>query len=846
MKTHTFTRTVVATCLALTLHSQPTHAGGPKLRDIPDFRQGVPKEIDEKWCTVLGSTGAFGWIHADLTYRSSDGVRQILVTRIADKSPASGLLEVHDIIMGASAGSKAAAFSKNARTELSRALAIAEEAKFKGKLSLLIWRKGQTKQVTLTIPVRGAYDPADPFGCEKTVTTTRILTDYLLKRGLRDGIDDCVDGLGLLATGEEEYLPMLSDFAHRLAKSVLSHNDGKGPTVFDRHGNALTGKTWHLAYLNLFLTEYHLATGDKEVLPAIKALSQLIAMGRSGVGTWSHGLAHPWENNGKLYGAPTSYGAMNQPGITLTVGLILAQKCGIDSPEIQSAIRKASDHLRFYADKGAIPYGDHEPFMAHEDNGKNSHAAVLFNLLKEPEPARYFARSTLASANEGLREFGHTGHFWQHIWGIPGAACGGEKAAVAMLNQMEPIHQLELRHDGSCIYQPATNCGSEHVKYLDWSTAGIRLLHASLPLRKLYITGRDGYVAEPISGEELARTIQVGSKEFLMSIPSADTPTLLEYLASWSPIVREKAAMALSSKEDRAIPRLISMLGGPDRHARYGAALALGFAGGDSPEAVDALIEKGLKSDDPTLQYFAIMSFAAPDSLPNRLQGPAVKERATPFLLQMVVDCDPERETATKLQFALSNALFFDKRGKTALCSGKEGIASADRKVLTPAIRAILATENGKARATVSNELPLLDPQDRELLSGDIYQSGKVRAPSGVMFGDDSRFAAVQMMVDLGYEEGIELGMALMREDRKWGRERRVMRTIPMLEPYGSALKPHMTEILGYFETYAEWCRNHNRASEVVPAEEALKRIKAAIADGEPAPTLRHMSSKTQ
>ena len=233
-----FTRPLALCCLAISLCGFRVFAAGPFLREIPDFTRGVPKEVQDKWCTALGSTGAFGWVYADKSYRSSDGVRQILVTGIAENTPAAGVLDVQDVITGADAGPKARPFKNNARVEFAQALAIAEDPEFKGNLTLEVWRKGQTKQVTLTIPVRGAYDPKDPFGCDKTKTTAQIVGKHLMERGLKGGIDECVDALGLLATGEESYLPMVTKFAHKLAASVMAYNDGKGPTVYDRDGNA--------------------------------------------------------------------------------------------------------------------------------------------------------------------------------------------------------------------------------------------------------------------------------------------------------------------------------------------------------------------------------------------------------------------------------------------------------------------------------------------------------------------------------------------------------------------------------------------------------------------------------
>ena len=72
----------------------------------------------------------------------------------------------------------------------------------------------------------------------------------------------------------------------------------------------------------------------------------------------------------------------------------MARAAGVDDPKISLAIERSARLLRFYVGKGCVPYGDHAPWMeTHEDNGKNGMAAVLFNLLDEPERARSISRA---------------------------------------------------------------------------------------------------------------------------------------------------------------------------------------------------------------------------------------------------------------------------------------------------------------------------------------------------------------------------------------------------------------------------------------------------------------------
>ena len=64
--------------------------------------------------------------------------------------------------------------------------------------------------------------------------------------------------------------------------------------------------------------------------------------------------------------------------------------------------------------------GDHEPWPGHEDNGKCSSSAILFDLLNDGEATLFFARMATAGYNE--RERGHTGNFFNILWALPGVS----------------------------------------------------------------------------------------------------------------------------------------------------------------------------------------------------------------------------------------------------------------------------------------------------------------------------------------------------------------------------------------------------------------------------------------
>src|SRR5688500_16174561 len=125
-------------------------------------------------------------------------------------------------------------------------------------------------------------------------------------------------------------------------------------------------------------------------MPGLTRLANDIAEGASSVGTWGHSFARPTD---KIL---DGYGNMNQPGIVLTLAMVVAREAGVRSPQLDKTIAHSARFLRYFSGKGAIPYGDHQPWPNHEDNGKCSSAAVLFDLLGERGPATFFTRMSLA------------------------------------------------------------------------------------------------------------------------------------------------------------------------------------------------------------------------------------------------------------------------------------------------------------------------------------------------------------------------------------------------------------------------------------------------------------------
>ena len=440
---------------------------------IPDITKGdaIPVKAEHDW--HLGATGLRGWMYCD-TLVTRDA-RQIVITKVVANSPADGVIAVGDVILGV--GGKAFAFDP--RMEMGQALTAAETEAGSGTLRLTRWRAGKTDEVALKLPVFGSYSPTAPFHCSKSqrileqgckaLAARMIHADY----GKQDPIPRSLNALALLASGDAVYLPVVKKEAEWAA--AFSSN---------------SMQTWHYGYVMMLLAEYVSATGDQSVMPGLNRLARESAQGQSAVGSWGHGFARP---DGRLGG----YGMMNSPGLPLTISLVLAREAGVKDPAIDLAIERSTRLLRFYIGKGAIPYGDHQPWIEnHEDNGKCGMASVLFNLLGEPRGAEFFARMSLASHGPE-RDTGHTGNFFNMLWAMPGVALSGPQATGAWMQEFGAWYfDLARRWDGSFLHQGPPEDGND--SYAGWDCTGAYLLAYAMPLRRIHFTGKKFGTVRPI------------------------------------------------------------------------------------------------------------------------------------------------------------------------------------------------------------------------------------------------------------------------------------------------------------------------------------------------------------
>ncbi|MFN7893126.1 MAG: DUF6288 domain-containing protein [Pirellula sp.] len=733
---------------------------------VPDFTKGdkVPEDSRHDW--NLGPTGLRGWIFCDKLVTTDS--RQILITKVDPGSPAAETFQVGDVILGV--GGKP--FSFDPRTELGKAITASETHAGEGKLVLTRWRDGRSEEVAIKLNVLGSYGASAPFDCDKSqrlldqgckaLAARMAQSDYTAT----DPIPRSLNALALLASGNPEYLPVLKREAQWASRY-----------------SAKSMQTWYYGYCMLFLSEYVLATGDDSVMPGLTRLALEAAKGQSAVGSWGHGFAIP---DGRLGG----YGMMNSPGVVLTIGLVLAREAGVKDDAVDQAIERSAKLLRFYIGKGSIPYGDHAPWMeGHEDNGKCGMAAVLFNLLGEESGAKFFSRMSVA-AHGAERDCGHCGNYFNLFWGMPSVALCGPNASGAWMQEFGAWYfDLARSWDGSYPHQgPPEN---EHDSFHGFDATGTYLLAYAMPLKKIRLTGAGKSFVPKLDAATAEALIADGrgwdNKDRNSVYDRFTDDQLVARLGSWSPIVRERAAMALGRRREPPVSAIVSLLDSPSLEARYGACQALSKLGRRGASSVGAL-QECLTEEDLWLRVMAATALAK--------LGPAAKP-SIPKLLELLSEVDKVNDPRGMQQRYLTFALF---DGDGMLHGSLEGV---DRESLYKAVRAGLKNEDGRARGSLSSVYQNLSARDIKPLLPAIYQAITEPAPSGEMFADGIRVEGLRLFAKHHIEEGIQACVRYARQQNPWESQLRTPELMKILLSYGTHAKvviSELNELANYFE----------------------------------------------
>lgn len=295
-------------------------------------------------------------------------------------------------------------FERSHETTFGRAseAALAAREKF---LDIGVLRSGKVETLTVELNRQQAFTTMNPTNDAEAAALLADLLAWVETNQQPDGSwsgdikRTTFAALALLATGDKRH-----EMAVKRAVD-WSMNEFPNPDRYGRLG------FWAGSYAGILYAEWHLLTGDKRVLPHMKALSQWTMGGKLtskwGIPAIGHGPSElPYENK-----------ALVAPACHLFVYEALAMRCGIKS-EIWEML---------------MPYME----MSWSDPNKGGHGSLGYNpSLKDKE--QFWSRSGLFALSCALRgerkemQDAMTGfmpgrHPWlrnSHAYGEPGGALG--------------------------------------------------------------------------------------------------------------------------------------------------------------------------------------------------------------------------------------------------------------------------------------------------------------------------------------------------------------------------------------------------------------------------------------
>ncbi len=794
-------RSITTAILSLIATAFPLMAaGGGAAVYMPDFTKGgtIPEQAKHDW--NLGATGLRGWMYINNLETSQ--ARQISITQVTPKSPADGKLMVGDVILGV-AGQR---FSHDPRVEFGKAITAAE---ISGQLALTRWRGGNVEEVSLEIPALGAYGKTAPYDCPKSA---RILEEGCKALAKRMELDDyakaqnpitrSLNALALLASGKEEYLPLI----RREAEWANQFSDDS---------------SWWNSFPIILLAEYKIATGDDTYTAGMHRLALKTAKGQSAVGSWGHNYALP---SGNL----TGYGMMNVTGVPLTIALITAREAGLKDPAVDLAIERSSKLLRFYIGKGSVPYGDHHPWTQnHDDNGKNGMTGVMFNMLGEKDGSEYFSRMSVA-AHGAERDCGHCGNFTNLLWAVPGVALSGPEATGAWMKEFGArSFDLTRSWDFRFIHPGAPEPNGD--SYKNWDATGGYLLAYAMPLKKLLLTGKRSNIAPQIDAATADALVADGrgwsNNDRHSAYDKLDPDTLLEKLGSWSPTVRERASIAISRRQgEKPTAAVVAMLDSPNLHARYGACEVLIFLKAAAAPAVPKLTAL-LNHEDLWMRVKAAEAL-------SHIGTPALP--ALPILLERLAQEPRKSDPRGMEQRYLCFSIF-----ETMLKNSLEGV---DRALLNKAVAAGLRNEDGRARSSIASVYKLLSFEEIEPLLPAILDATAKPAPSGEMFADGIRLAGLEILAAHHVADGIPACTSYLLDQNSWGSQIRTPEILKVLVSYGTHAKsaiPELKQAAEIFDKGEQGFPLHMSVQKAADVRKAIAEIEASSETPELTKTLK-------
>ena len=413
--------------------------------------KGPDKEVPG-FLINLGPTGA----------RAILEKKSFTVKYIFKNSPASGLLELDDVITGVN--------GKKFRTAHTFAHHITRMKEFPdigyegpimdfgnaiedsegsdGTLDLSVTRDGKKITVPIKLKTIGKFSKTFPYDCPKSNLIAKQASQYISGPGHSFiNKEHChaksMSGLALLANGNLKKAKQLA----------LSWNNKPRAGIW----------VWPVAYQCIFLCEYHLITKDKTVLPTIQALAAKLEFAQvediDNYKDRTHGkmgnVGHKFRTGGM--GHNTNVGGYGTMNITTTLSLVaweMAKKCGtkVDQDKVQLAF----DYLRSSTDKNGY-IGYHTAAGAYAAGGRQGMSIVAHHLAGESQQTQSYTRLI----NKGLKNSykylpdAHADGMLSVCWGLIGAKLSEDKKTTrTIMDYNKAWFNMARSYDGSFITLP--------------------------------------------------------------------------------------------------------------------------------------------------------------------------------------------------------------------------------------------------------------------------------------------------------------------------------------------------------------------------------------------------------
>ncbi|MCH7229062.1 DUF6288 domain-containing protein, partial [Haloferula sp. A504] len=738
----------------------------------PDLTLGepIPDNLTTTW--NLGPTGMRGWVYYDTTsggINGSAGSRQIQVREVDAGSPADGVFLPNDLILGASGTATAPVEFEIADIDARRGLAVAiadAEAQTPAALQLIRWRAGVQDVVTLTLRTMGAYSATAPYNCPKSEKILEEGMDYYYNHESSGRYR--MGTLSLLAAQNDffpapdraNYLQEAETQARALIKSASELDALRNYTASTAYS-----APWGRVHELILLGEYYLITSDAQVFPTIEALAINIAKGISHYGTMGHSLrSGGYDPSNPYRPANTGYGVINSLGMPALLGVQLAKQCGVSHPEVDQMIDRAKMFYASYANRGAIPYGEHEAYdPRHENNGKSGMAAiVLDNDPAYESQAEFFVMMALASGDSD-RDVGHTGAYFNYLWAPLGVQRGGPSAVQEYFKKISWMLDLHRRWDGGFDYDSySENRAPNGSEYYDFRMSTAMLLTYALPLESLHITGRDSTGALALSAGQITNSLDVEDYD----AGARTTAELVADLAVWSPKIRRQASEELGNRtidtatRDDLRAKALDLNGS----SRHGAIQAIGETNdtGFTGDLVSLLNDDD--ADVRTLAAKALHKFHGSHKVPYRTaMMTTLVSRDRPSF--PVDPGDPlQLDEAALITAIFGGGAFANNRSEMDTL-----ISEVGSTLFFDALKVAATSPTGNARGRINNLLKVLTPAEVNLMAPELLDMVALESPADRMFSLGVRNEAMLAMARSLVADAVPAAMQAMDNSNGWG-----------------------------------------------------------------------------